>query len=208
MEENNGLEQITYSNKRKFWFELKDIFAGVAFPFILMIILSSTIIAFAGYGDDVAVNVVAVAGGEIMLIAAFVVFGRANGSAAYRKHIQNEQKRSLGSTDETAVYHTGEYAIWKGLTIGFICCVPFIIFQVIELCAPNTFTAFCLRYVCAWAFYPFSYLGESFQALNFIMIIVPVAAHTVGYYIGKRKEIKIQKKLEETNVKPEKGRKK
>lgn len=162
-----------------------------------MIVISSTVIMFASYSGDLGVSLAALVGGEIMLVAALVMFGRANGNAAYGKTVLNRQKRELGSTDERVVCGTGEYALWKGVLIGVILCLPFVIFQVIELCYDNAVCTFCLLYVFGWAYYPFSYLGKSYQALNFIMIILPVAAHTLGYYLGKLKQIKIQQAVAE-----------
>lgn len=201
----DNVSPVEYSRKRKFLMELKDIFAGVAFPLIVMVVLSSTIIAFASYEGDISIALLALIGGEIMLIAALIMFGRANGSEAYRKTLLNEQKRSLGSKDETVKYRTGEFAMWKGALIGFITCVPFIIIQLIEVCVDNVFCNFCLEYVFAWAYYPFSYLGKSYQALNFIMVLLPVGVHMIGYYLGKLKQIKIQEKLAATNPDGKKG---
>lgn len=177
---------------RRVWLELKDMLAGVAFPLIISVVLSSTVILGADYTDDIAVSIIALIGGEIMLIAALIMFGRANGTAAYDKTLSNAQKRGLGATDERVVCGTGEYAIWKSLTIALIMSAPFIIFQIIELCYHTDFTTFCLKYVFGWAYYPFSYLGEGYQSLNFLMLIIPFGAHTLGYYLGKQRRIKIQ----------------
>lgn len=203
------LEQITYSNKRKVLFEIKDILAGTAFPFIVMIVFSSTIIAFASV-EDTVLSLIALIGGEIMLIAAFVAFGIANGAAAYRKYVLQEQKRELNSSDERAVYRTGEYALWKAFVIGFLTTLLFVVFQIIDICAPSlSFVEFILKYACAWAWYPLGVcnLTHSYAALNLVWITVPVAAHVVGYIFGKKKEIKAQEKLAEENTK-RKGKKK
>ncbi len=213
MEEENKLsEPPVYSKKRKFALELKDVLAGVAFPFMLTLILSATIIEFARVynpetGEGLSLSLVALIGGELLYAVALIIFGRANGAAAYKKTVANMQKRELGSTDETVLYRTGEYALWKGFLIGFILCVPFIIIQIIELCVDNVFCNFCLEYLCGWAYFPFHYLGKNYQALNFIMIAFPVAIHALGYYLGKLKQIEVQRKLEETNA-SRKGRKK
>ena len=90
--------------------------------------------------------------------------------------------------------------------IGLILCVPFLIFQTIELCYHNLVCSFCLQYMCGWAYYPFSYMGEGFQALNYILIIVPVGTHTLGYWLGKLKQEKLQRQIAETNAE-KKGRK-
>ncbi len=212
MEENKFQADSDYTAKtctlsRKILLEIKDLLAGIAFPLIVMLVISSTILAYASYTKDIAVSLIALIGGEIMITAALVVFGRANGGAAYRKTVLNAQKRGLGSTDVTVVCKTGEYALWKGVLIGAVLCMPFLIFQTIELCYANSVCSFCLQYMCGWAYFPFSYLGESYQALNFIMIILPVAAHTLGYHLGKLKQQKIQSAIAEQNS-AKKGRKK
>jgi len=189
---------ITYSAKRKFWLELCDLLQGTAFPFIIMVIFSSTIIAFTA-SEDLVVSLIALIGGEALLCAALIMFGRANGSEAYRKTVENDRKRLLGSSDEKTVYCTGEYSLVKGAVIGLIVCVPFLIFQTVELCIDNDFCMFCLEYVCAWAYCPFSYLGKAYMPLNYMMIIVPVALMTLGYHLGKLKQIKIQEELAKTN---------
>lgn len=182
--------------------------AGLAFPFMISLIFSASIIAFSAYNGDLTVKLIALIGGEVMFVAALIIFGRANGAAAYRKTILNDRKRALGSSDETAVYATGEYRLWKGFLLGFIITVPFIIFQIIELAAPNSFSKFCLQYMFAWAYCPFASLGESYQALNFIMVLMPVGVHALGYYLGKLKQIKVQQELESQELESKKKRKK
>lgn len=212
MEEETELSATAYSKKRKALLEFKDLLMGAAFPFMLALIISASVISFSGTynnqtGEGLDVSLLATVGGELFFGAAIIIFGRANGAAAYRKTVENMQKRELGSNDERVTYRTGEYALWKGAVIALMICIPFVIFQVIELCADNNFCNFCLEYICGWAYAPFRYLGKSYQALNFLMIIYPVGLHMLGYYLGKLKQIKIQRKLEESNVK-KKGRKK
>ncbi|MDE7301301.1 MAG: hypothetical protein K2N47_03940 [Clostridia bacterium] len=206
MEDEFFTQQINYTKKRKALLEAKDIFAGVAFPFILMIVLSSSIITFAD-SQDLMIYFFATIGGEILTIASLIIFGRANGAAAYGKTIENMQKREINSKDEKVYYRTGEYAIWKAVLIGAILCAPFIIFQTIELCYDNSVCMFCLKYLFGWAYYPFYKLGSEYQALNYLMILMPIGVHTLGYYFGKLKRIKVQKALEKTNME-KKGRKK
>lgn len=206
MEDEFFTQEITYTKKRKVLLEVKDIFAGVAFPFILMVVLSSSIMTFAD-SDDLMIYLIATIGGEILTVASLIIFGRANGAAAYGKTIENMQKREINSRDERVYYRTGEYAIWKAVLIGAILCVPFIIFQTVELCYDNNVCMFCLKYIFGWAYYPFSRLGKDYQALNYLFIIMPIGVHTLGYYFGKLKKIKIQKELEKTNME-KKGRKK
>lgn len=207
MENDFGLERITYSKKRKILFEIKDILAGIAFPFMVSLIFSSSIIAFSAYDGDLAVKLLALVGGEIMFVGALIIFGRANGASAYRKTIMNDGKRALGSSDERAVYATGEYRLWKGFLLGFLITVPFIIIQIIQLAAPNVFCKFCLEYLFAWAYCPFGFLGEKYQALNFIMILIPTGVHALAYYLGKLKQIKVQEELESQELESKKKRK-
>lgn len=206
MEDEIFTQEITYNKKRKVLLELKDILAGVAFPFVLMIVLSSSVITFAA-SEDIVIYLLATIGGELLTVGALIIFGRANGSAAYGKTIENIQKREIDSKDERVYYRTGEYAIWKAVVIGAILCVPFIIFQTVELCYDNSVCTFCLKYIFGWAYYPFYKLGKDYEALNYIMILMPIGVHTLGYYFGKLKRIKIQKALDKTNME-KKGRNK
>lgn len=195
------------SKGRKVWLEILNFLTDLAFPVIVSIVLSSTVLLYAEYTADLAVSLIALIGGEIMLFAALVMFGRANGTAAYDKTLTNVQKRELGSTDEKVICGTGEYAVWKAMVVALVLCTPFIIFQIIELCYHNDFTTFCLKYICGWGYFPFSYLGEKYQALNFIMIALPIAAYTVGYHLGKLRRIKIQE-LRDAESGKKKGRRK
>ncbi len=206
MEDEIKPERAAVDLKRKVLLEIKNILIDLAFPIMLMLVISATIIAYASYTDDIAVSLIALIGGEILLTASLVIFGRANGSTAYNKTLINAQKREVGSSDERMIYRTGDYAIWKGRLIRFILCVPFIIFQIIKLCAHNVVTSFCLQYMCGWAYFAFFYFGSGYQALSFIMIILPVGAHTLGYYLGKLKRIKA-KEYDEANAKGKRRRK-
>ena len=192
--------KIEYSLKRKVWLEFKDLLAGCAFPLIIMIVFSSTIIAFSlGNNVDLTIKLLAIIGGELMLAAALFVFGRTNGSEAYKNTVENGRKRDLNSSDEKVFYHTGEYAIWKGVLIGFIICIPMLIFLTIQLLAPNTFCKFMMEYVFSWAIAPFSFIGEGYMAFGYTMILFSVGIMTLGYYFGKRRQIKIQEELAKTN---------
>ena len=154
----------------KFLMELGDLITGALLPFIVMLIFGSTITMFAGM-SDVAVQLTA-------------CFGTKNGSVAYRKLYVNQTKRALNSSELKVVYGTGEYAFWKGIVIPFISCVPYLIFQIINIAAPN-----------------------SHEALGIVMIAVPITAHAAGYFVGMRKEEKLQAQLEATNAE-EKAKKK
>ena len=86
--ENNNIEQVTFSKKRKFLLELKDLFSGIVFPFMISLVFSLSIILFStDRGVDFGVRLLSLIGGEALLVAAFIVFGRANGVAAYDKTI-------------------------------------------------------------------------------------------------------------------------
>ncbi|MGN1373610.1 MAG: hypothetical protein ACI4VK_06175 [Candidatus Coproplasma sp.] len=201
--ENDLFEQeveVQHSLKRKLWLEFKDLMAGCAFPFIIMVIFSGTIIAFSmGDGVDIVIKLLAIIGGELMLAAALFVFGRTNGSDAYKNTVENARRRELNSSDEKVYYRTGEYAIWKGMLIGFIVCIPMIIFLTVQLCVPNTFCSFIMQYAFAWAIAPFSFIGEGYMAFGYIMILFPVVIMTLGYFFGKKRQIKIQEELAKTN---------
>ncbi|MGN0806775.1 MAG: hypothetical protein ACI4MC_07025 [Candidatus Coproplasma sp.] len=189
-----------YSSKRKIWLEFKDLMAGCAFPLIIMVIFSSTIITFStGAELDLTVRLISVIGGELMLAAAFFIFGRANGSEAYKKTVENSRKRELNSSDEKVAYRTGEYALWKGAVTGFVICIPFIIILAVQLGVKNSFCSFMLQYVFSWGYAPFSFLDEGLAALSFISVLFPVGIMTLGYYFGKLRQIKIQEALAKTN---------
>ncbi|MGN0814398.1 MAG: hypothetical protein ACI4MH_04110 [Candidatus Coproplasma sp.] len=194
------MSDLSSAEKRqKFLWELKDLLVGAAFPFIIMCIFSSTIIMFAS-SEDLAIELLAVIGGNVLLLAAYVIFGRQNGATAFHKFVLNETKRSLNSSDKRSIYATGEYAVWKGVVIPLITCIPFIIFQIVDLIYPNAFTSFMLQYACGWAYFPISLTGAP-QALDFLFIILPVGAHLAGYILGKKKEEKLQEEIQEESQK-------
>ena len=189
------IELTSEEKRQKFLWEARDLVLGALLPFIIMLLFSCTIIMFADSGD-LAVRLVAVIGGNILLAAAYVIFGRKNGATAYNRFYVNQTKRSLNSKEKAVLYKTGEYALWKGFAIPLISCIPYIIFQLINIFAPNAVCNFALRYAFGWAYYPFGIAGLH-EAVNFVMIIVPVAAHVIGYYTGMRKEERIQAELAE-----------
>lgn len=170
---------------------------GAAFPFMLQLVLSASVILFADINDDAAIQGFSLAVGELMLIGAYVIFGRQNGISAYRKFTVSEKKRELQTDDIAAYYRTGEYAVWKGIVIGVISVIPFIIFEFIECVAPNTVCGFVLKYAFGWAVYPFIVFGVKIEWLNFIWIIIPVVVHTAAYIWGAVKERKKQQLVRE-----------
>lgn len=159
---------------------------------MLQLILSVSVILYADYNEDFAIRCVALVAGEIMLIAAYVIFGRQNGVSAYRKAVVAGKKRELKSTEINVYYKTGEYALWKGVVIGALSVVPFILFQFIQCVAPNTVCEFVLKYAFGWAVYPFIVMNVKIQWLNFVWVAVPVGVHTAAYFWGGLKEKKRQ----------------
>lgn len=185
-------------------YEIRDLLAGAAFPFMLQLVFSASIILFADYSEDAAVAIVALVFGEALLVGAYIIFGRQNGLTAYRRTVQGEKKRAIDPSDIKARYRTGEYALWKGFVIGAISIVPFILVQFIECLYHNSVTSFLLLYAFGWAAYPFRLIGEipSVGALspwlNFVMIVFPVGIHALAYELGKRGEKKRQDKAAAT----------
>lgn len=191
---------------RKILLELKDLLVGAAFPFVIMVVFGTSLLIFAAV-NDLAIRLIAIIGGDLFIAAAYVVFGKQNGSVAYRKSVLGGQKRELNSSDEKAIYKTGEYALWKGFVIPLIACVPYIIIQIIAIAAPNTFCKFMLEYVFGWAYFPVTLAGGH-QALCLLMILFPVAAHAIGYVVGRNVEEKAQAKIAEEGASPRKKRRK
>lgn len=189
---------------RKILLEIKDLLVGAAFPFIMMIVFGTSLSMF-GAVPDTLIRLLAVIGGDLFIVGAIFVFGKQNGSVAYRKFVLGEQKRSLNSTDEKAIYKTGEYSLWKGFVIPLIGCVPYIIIQIISIASPNSFTTFMLEYIFGWAYFPVTLLGGN-QAFCLFLIALPVAAHAIGYAVGKVVEEKAQAKIAAEGEKPKKKR--
>lgn len=181
--------------------EIIDLLTSAAFPFMLQPILSASIILFADYSGDKALQIVILVFGEILLAGAYVVFGRQNGVTAYRRTVQHKTKRSIDGDNAEANLKTGDYAVWKGIVIGVISVIPFMLVQLIHCLAPNTVCEFILKYAFGWAEYPFIVIGgsngEISQWFNFIWIIFPIGVHAAAYIIGAGKEAKRQAKVEE-----------
>ena len=186
------MEFTPQQKRQRILLEIRDLLTGAAFPFMLQLILSVSVILYADYNEDAAIQAFALAIGESMLIGAYVIFGRQNGISAYRKTVVTEKKRELQTNEIRAYYKTGEYAIWKGAIIAVITVIPFIIFQFIECVAPNTVCEFVLKYAFGWAAYPFIVFGVNIQWLNFLWIVIPVGVHTAAYWWGGIKEKKRQ----------------
>lgn len=197
------MEKKTGEGKRllkKAGLEFLDLLTGAAFPFMLMVILSSTVIGFIMYGgqDELGIQILILVVGEALLVAATVIFGRQNGVSAYKKTVQNAQKRAINCTEERVLMGIGEYSLWKGAAIAVISCVPFIIINIIYSAYPNSVCEFILVYLFGWAYYPFKLMKLS-PWLNFIWIAPFAAVHTAAYAYGGYKEKKNQEILQKQN---------
>ena len=188
-----GFTDLEQNKGKKVRLELVDLLSGAAFPFMLMLILSASILSFAA-SEDMTMNIVIIVVGEILLAAVFVIFGRQNGVVAYRKSVQQSKKREIGTNDIKTLLGIGEYSEYKGFIIGFISCVPYIVFQIINCIFPNTFCEFLLRYAFGWAYYPLNYSNVS-EWLNLIWIIPATCIHALAYYIGAKMEKKNQDEM-------------
>ena len=174
---------------------------------MLQLVLSASVILFADYSEDAAIQIFSLVVGEIMLMAAYVIFGRQNGVSAYRKATIARKKREMGADDVKLYYKTGEYAIWKGVAIGAVSVLPFVLFQFIQCLAPNVFCEFVLKYAFGWAAYPFKVMGVGSEWLNFIWIVIPICVHTIAYYWGGHGEKKRQELIEKAQeIKGKKGK--
>lgn len=201
------MKNQTDSKTRAVSAEIIDILMGAAFPFMLQLILSVSIISYAGYGGDDGFAVLTVIIGEILIVGSYFMFGRQNGISAYMKYVQQSKKRDLGTDDFKALNRCGEYAVWKGIAIGFITCIPYIIFQIIACAAPNDVCLFALMYVFGWAYFPLSFFGLS-GWLNLIFVIALTGIHTGGYIFGAFKEKQRTAKIAEAEAMRGKKRKK
>lgn len=202
----------TTQKGNKFLYELKDMLTGAAFPIMLQLIFSTSIILFADYNGEPVLQVFILVFGEILLAGAYVIFGRQNGLAAYRRTVLGEKKRAADPNDIRAQFRTGEYALWKGFVIGAISCVPFILFQFIQCVAPNIVCEFVLKYAFGWAAYPFIVISEAPSVgtlspwLNFIWVVIPVGIHALAYFWGASGEKKRQAKMAEAQKVKDKPR--
>lgn len=199
-----GFINLERNESKKIKLELIDLLSGAAFPFMLMIILSASILSFAS-SDDMTLNIIIIVVGELLLTAVLLIFGRQNGVVAYRKTVQQCKKREIGTGDIKALYGVGEYAVYKGFIIGAIACVPYMLLQIINCASSNSFCEFLLQYAFGWAYYPLHYANAS-QWINFIWIIPASCIHALGYYIGKKLEKKKQDAMAQLQEK--KGKKK
>ena len=181
--------------------------AGAAFPLMLMLIFGASIFGFADSVEELALKIVIVVVGEVFLAAAYVVFGRQSGITAMRKTVQQQKKRELGTDDFKARAHTGEYAVYKGVVIAAISCIPYVLVQIIGGVASNTVCDFLLKFVFGWAYFPFTIGGLS-SWFGLILIIPLVGVHAISYVWGGSTELKKQKKVTEMQVSDGKNKKK
>lgn len=195
--------ELTNEQKKKgIWLEIKDLFTGAAFPVMLQLILSASIILFVdALSEDTALQIVVLVIGELLFMGAYTIFGRQNGITAYRRTVQHAKKRELQADDLTCWLKTGDYAVWKGIVIGLITVIPFMLVQFIHCVAPNLVCEFILKYAFGWAAYPFIVIGKAAgklsQWLNYIWIVVPVGVHAAAYVWGASIEKKRRQKVAE-----------
>lgn len=181
--------------RKKLLYEFRDLLVGAAFPLMLMLVLSATIISFSSASDDLAIQIIVLVLGELAIAGAYVVFGRQNGTVAMRRTVQNKKKREIGADDLKVRLHTGEYALYKGFLIGFISCVPYILIQIIECAAHNSVCDFLLQYAFGWAYYPFA-LASLSPWLNLLWVIPLSCVHAAAYFWGANREEKKQRIIE------------
>lgn len=194
----------TLENKKDtgaiFLYEFRDLLTGAAFPLMLQMILSVTFIGMtsAFSDDDVALALVMLCIGELLIAAAYFIFGRQSGITSVRRLVQNAKKRDIGTNDRRAVLGTGEYSAYKGFVMGLLSCVPYVILQIVQCASANTFCAFMLEYVFGWAALPLTFAkGEVTNWLNLLFVIYPVAVHGLAYMFGAHKEWDKKQKVAE-----------
>lgn len=188
-----GFTNLEQETGKKIRLEIVDLLTGAAFPLMLMLVLSASILSFAS-SDDMVMDIIIIVVGEVLLATVFVIFGRQNGVVAYRKSVQQGKKREIGTSDVKALLGVGEYNIYKGFVIGFIACIPYIIFQTINCIFPNMFCEFLLKYAFGWAYYPLCYTGAS-EWLNLLWVIPATCVHALAYFIGGKIERKKQNEI-------------
>lgn len=190
---------------KKILLELKDLVTGAAFPLMLSLILSSTVISYAAYGneDDLGLKIVVLVVGEVLVFAATVIFGKQNGVTAYKRTVQNGNKRKVNSSDVGSRLYIGEYSLVRGALIPVISCIPFLIFQIIGAAYHNDVCEFALMYAFGWAYFPFG-LAKLSPWLNLLWVIPYAGAHMAAYAWGGKTEKRKQEQLaaaEEAKVK-------
>ena len=200
--------QLTKEEKsKKIRLEIIDLLAGAAFPLMLMLIFGASILSFCSTGE-VPIRILVLVIGEVMLCAAYFVFGRQNGVTAMRRTCSQSKKREAFSDDLKSRLHTGEFALWKGFVIALISCIPFIIFQIIGAAAPNSVCDFALKYCFGWAYYPLSFAEGVSGFVNLVWVVPLCCLHAGAYVLGAAQEKKKQSKIAEAqDVKGKKKKK-
>ncbi|MCD8200838.1 MAG: hypothetical protein LUD47_02065 [Clostridia bacterium] len=198
-EEEEEVKSKDYTPAREF----VDLLAGAAFPFIIQLVFSATVMVFANAMDAVAVVIIALVIGEGLLIGAYVLFGMRSGSVAYSRFVQGQKIRDEDPLMNAGFKKVGEYKIYKGFLIGFISIVPCIIFHIFYLAIPNSFCEFLMQYVFSWEFAPsiiyvscggitIAELPPYVNALSMLVAIYPIILHGTMYYVGMKREYKKQ----------------
>ena len=65
------MELNSQQKRQKILYEIKDLLTGSAFPLMLQLVLSASVIMFSGYVGDRAVQILILIVGELMLSAAY-----------------------------------------------------------------------------------------------------------------------------------------
>ncbi len=180
------------NKKRLIKEEFLDICAGIAFPMIVQIMFSVTIILFASYSDFV-VSLISLLIGEAFIFVAYFSFGMKNGSVAYTNFVLADKIRQDGDPNYKK---GGEYAPYKGFMLGFITTIPYLIFHIFYCIFPNAdFLEFLLLYAFGWAVYPIQLGTGNISALSMLFVIAPTVVHGCGYILGKHREFKRRETL-------------
>lgn len=172
-------------------YELRDILLGAAFPLMLQLIVSVTFIGMTSSlitSNDVILTVIMLVIGELFLAAAYIIFGRQSGITSVRNILNHAKREEIGTDDKRVKLGAEEYSAYKGFLMGFVSCVPYIIFQVIQCAAPNDFCGFMLQFVFAWAAAPLSLAEGVSPWLNLLMVLYPVIVHGVAYVVFAHRE--------------------
>ncbi len=191
-----------YNFIRAIFEEIKDVLLLGMLPFIVLCVFSSTISIFAVEEEmEIELRILIILVGEALSVASLVVFGRQNGMTSYKKLDANNLKRSIGLKDDSLLYTTGEYAIYKGFLIGIVPALMFIVLQTINMFGDFSFVYFLLQYGCSWATAPLSLITNCPKGVLYVMVIVPILFHGLGYIWGgliMKKRLEVERLARET----------
>ncbi|MCD8206087.1 MAG: hypothetical protein LUD29_05700 [Clostridia bacterium] len=197
-EESEEVKSKDYTPSREF----VDLLAGAAYPFIIQLVFSATVMVFANAMDSPWIVIIALVIGEGLLIGAYVLFGMRSGSVAYSRYVQGQKIRDE-SEENAGFKKVGEYKLYKGFLIGFISVVPCIIVHFFYLVTPNSVCEFLMQYIFSWEFAP-TIIYKSFNdiaigdvelwinAISLLVCIMPIVLHGAMYYVGMKREYKKQ----------------